>query len=141
VPDITLDTSTERGRHVAARLRGDIVAWLTTVRPDGQPDTVPVWFLWDGATAVIYSRPNQVKLRNVASNPRVSLVVDDTHGGADVIRIEGAAAIDESHPACDASPAYIAKYEAHIIDLGYTLPEFAATYSAPLIITPTKYRT
>lgn len=141
MPDARLDTSTDRGRHVAARLRGDIVAWLSTVRPSGQPDTVPVWFLWDGDTVLTYSRPNQLKLRNIAANPHVALAIDDTKGGADVIRIEGTAAVDESHPRCDAVPAYAAKYEQCIIDLGYTLPEFAAAYSVPVVITPTKYRT
>ncbi len=139
--DVQLDTSTDRGRHVAARLRGDIVAWLTTVRPSGQPDTVPVWFLWDGDTVLIYSRPNQVKLRNIASNPHVSLAIDDTRGGGDVIRIEGSATIAAVHPPADATPAYVAKYEQHILDLGYTLPEFAAAYSVALVVTPTRYRT
>ncbi|HMM42231.1 MAG TPA: TIGR03667 family PPOX class F420-dependent oxidoreductase [Thermomicrobiales bacterium] len=139
--DVTLDTSTDRGRHVAARLRNDIVAWLSTVRPSGQPDTVPVWFLWDGDTVLIYSQPNQVKLRNIAGNPHVALALDDTKGGGDVIRIEGAAAVDESHPSCDNVPAYVAKYEQHIIDLGYTVAEFAEAYSVAVVITPTRYRT
>ena len=139
--DVTLDTSTDRGRHVAARLRNDIVAWLSTVRPSGQPDTVPVWFLWDGDTVLIYSQPNQVKLRNIAGNPHVALALDDTKGGGDVIRIEGAAAVDESPPSCDNVPAYVAKYEQHIIDLGYTVAEFAEAYSVAVVITPTRYRT
>ncbi len=139
--DVQLDTSTERGRHVATRLREDIVGWLTTVRPSGQPDSVPVWFLWDGETIVIYSRPNQVKLRNIASNPHVSFTVDDTKGGGDVIRIEGTAAVDAAQPRPDASPAYKAKYDQHIIDIGYTAAEFAAAYSEAIVITPTRYRT
>lgn len=141
MPDVTLDTSTDRGRHVASRLRDDIVAWLTTVRPNGQPDSVPVWFLWDGDTVVVYSRPNQVKLRNIVANPHVALAIDDTKGGGDVIRIEGVAAIDPSDPTCDAVPAYIAKYEQHIIDLGYTVAEFAAAYNTAVVVTPTRYRT
>ncbi|MCO5177810.1 MAG: TIGR03667 family PPOX class F420-dependent oxidoreductase [Thermomicrobiales bacterium] len=139
--DVQLDTTTERGRHVAARLREDIVGWLTTVRPSGQPDSVPVWFLWDGATIVIYSRPNQVKLRNIASNPHVSFTIDDTRGGGDVIRIEGTAAVDPAHPQSNANDAYQAKYAQHIVDIGYTAPEFAVAYSEAFVITPTRYRT
>ena len=31
---------------------------MTTVRSDGQPQTVPVWFLWDDEGFLIYSQPN-----------------------------------------------------------------------------------
>ena len=34
-----------RRAHVEGRLRANLMAWLTTVRPDGQPDSVQVWFL------------------------------------------------------------------------------------------------
>jgi PPOX class probable F420-dependent enzyme len=77
-----LDTSTTRGAHAAQRLHDELIVWLTTVRPSGQPDTVPVWFLWDGTTVLIYSRPGQAKLRNIAHNPRVSVVLDLRMGAA-----------------------------------------------------------
>jgi len=35
----------QRREHVEARLRSKLMAWLTTVRPDGRPESVPVWFL------------------------------------------------------------------------------------------------
>ena len=41
-----LDTTTGADR----RLREEEVAWLTTVRSSGQPQSVPIWFLWDGET-------------------------------------------------------------------------------------------
>jgi Pyridoxamine 5'-phosphate oxidase len=36
--------------HAAAleRLRTDLILWLTTVRPGGQPQSTPVWFHFDG---------------------------------------------------------------------------------------------
>ncbi len=39
--------------HIEERLRSNEMVWLTTVRPDGRPHSVPVWFLWDGATVLI----------------------------------------------------------------------------------------
>jgi hypothetical protein len=49
------------------------MAWLTTVRPDGRPDSVPVWFLWrDDETILVYSQSGKIKLRNISHNPRVS---------------------------------------------------------------------
>jgi hypothetical protein len=40
-----LDTTSEAGARAEERLRNEGVAWLATVRPDGQPRSVPVWFL------------------------------------------------------------------------------------------------
>jgi hypothetical protein len=45
---VNIDTTTERGARVAARLRDELVAWLVTVEPDGTPVPTPVWFWWDG---------------------------------------------------------------------------------------------
>jgi predicted pyridoxine 5'-phosphate oxidase superfamily flavin-nucleotide-binding protein len=47
----------DRRMHVEGRLRANLMAWLTTVRPDGRPDSVPVWFLLrDDETILIYSQ-------------------------------------------------------------------------------------
>jgi PPOX class probable F420-dependent enzyme len=136
-----LDTSTQRGQHVERRLNEDVIAWLTTVRPSGQPDSVPVWFLWKDGRIIVYSRPNQPKMRNLAENHRVTLTIDNTGGGSDVIRIEGTAAHDPSYPACHEVPAYVQKYAERIAYIGYGTPEnFAQTYSAAIVVTPTRFR-
>ncbi len=136
-----LDTSTDRGRHVEARLRNNPVAWLTTVRPSGQPVSVPVWFLWDDGTVLIYSRPESPKLRNLAQNPRVCLTLDGTDGGVDVIRIEGTARHVEDHPAAHVVRPYAAKYSEAIATIGFDSPEdFARAYSAPIVLTPSRLR-
>lgn len=137
----TLDTSTDRGKHVERRLREDIIAWLTTVRPSGQPDSVPVWFLWDGDTVLVYSQPDATKMHNLERNPKVTLAVDDTRGGGDVIRIEGIAEYVSEHPAAHEVPAYLEKYGAGIEHIGYDAETFARAYSAAIRITPTRYRT
>lgn len=136
-----LDTSTDRGKHVAARLRDDIIAWLTTVRPNGQPDSVPVWYLWDGDSIVIFSRPNKTKLHNLEQNPRVTLTIDDTKGGGDVIRVEGIARYVPNYPGPHEIPAYDAKYANGIQHIGYdNAQKFGEHYSEAIIVTPTKYR-
>lgn len=136
----TLDTSTDRGRHVERRLNEDVIGWLTTVRPSGQPDSVPVWFLWDGETILVYSRPEQTKMHNIEHNPRVTFTVDDTRGGGDVIRIEGTATHVASHVPVHRNSAYLEKYTASIQRIGYDPEGFSASYSAAIIITPTRFR-
>ena len=120
---------------------GITIAWLTTVRPSGQPDSVPVWFLWQDGKIITYSRPNQTKLRNLAENPKVTLALDNTNGGGDVIRIEGTAKHDPDFPPSHKLPAYVEKYANGISYIGYGNPEhFAQAYSAAIVITPTRFR-
>jgi predicted pyridoxine 5'-phosphate oxidase superfamily flavin-nucleotide-binding protein len=66
--NLTIHLPAERREHVEARLHGNLMAWLTTVRPDGQPDSVPVWFLMrDDETILVYSQP---KRSNCATSER-----------------------------------------------------------------------
>jgi PPOX class probable F420-dependent enzyme len=134
----TIDATSESGARAERRLRDDTIAWLTTVRPSGQPDTVPVWFLWDGATVLIYSRPEQNKERNIAGNPRVSVVLDNTQGGGEVVRIEGRAEVVAGAPLASDVPDYVAKYAAHIQRIGFAADSFAGAYTTAIRVTPTR---
>jgi PPOX class probable F420-dependent enzyme len=122
------------------RLREDIVVWLTTVRPDGQPQSTPVWFVWDGDREVlIYSIPNQQKLRNIAANPKVSLHFND-HDGDDVVALEGEARIDADAPSNERHEAYAEKYREPIAKIGYDVPKFAKHYTAAIRVRITRAR-
>ena len=63
-----LDPSKQAHAHADRRLRSEQVAWLTTVRADGQAQSTPVWFLWDGETFLLYSQPGAQKVRNLAAH-------------------------------------------------------------------------
>src|SRR4029077_6793102 len=81
-----------RRAHVEGRLRANLMAWLTTVRPDGRPASVPVGFLLrDDHTIQVFSQGGKIKLTNIPSNPRMSLGLDVTDIGRDIIRVEGTA--------------------------------------------------
>jgi PPOX class probable F420-dependent enzyme len=135
-----IDTTTEFGERVAKRLAEDRVVWLTTVSPDGAPQPSPVWFFWDGETALVYSQPNTPKLRNIAANPRVSLNLNcDEHGG-NVIILAAEAALDDATPAATAMPGYLEKYRRGIEQIGMTADGFAQSYSVPIRIRPTNLR-
>jgi PPOX class probable F420-dependent enzyme len=135
-----LDPSKEAHAHADRRLRAEQVAWLTTVRADGQAQSTPVWFLWDGETFLVYSQPGAPKVRNVAANPKVSLHLADDGAGDDVVTFEGAAAVEPDTPRADRVEDYLAKYKAAIEALGYEPGPFARTYSMPIRIRPTRVR-
>jgi PPOX class probable F420-dependent enzyme len=125
-----------------SRLASNLIAWLTTVRPDGQPVSVPVWFvLRDDETILLYSRPQTAKLRNIAASPKVSFALDVTDIGRNIVRLEGTARQAHDQPPANENPAYLAKYTERIAALFDTPQQFAALFSAPVIITPAKLHT
>ncbi len=104
-----LDTTTEGGARADRRLREE-VAWLTTVRSDGQPQSVPIWFLWDGEAFLIYSQQGRQKLKNISKNPRVGLNLNSNARGGAVVRAEGTAEIVEDFPPATEVSEYLEKY-------------------------------
>jgi PPOX class probable F420-dependent enzyme len=124
--------------RVEARLRHNLIAWLTSVRPDGQPVSVPVWFLArDDGTILVYTQPGKAKLRNLAANPRVSLTLDATDIGRNIVRIEGVAEPSDEAPASE-QPGYLAKYLERIDTAFGRRERFAELFSVALVITPAK---
>src|ERR1019366_10269731 len=53
-------------------LERDVVAWLTTVAPDGRGQSSLISLLHDGADEFFYSQRVTPKLRNIAHSPLVS---------------------------------------------------------------------
>lgn len=135
-----LDTTGPAGARAAQRLRDELIAWLTTVSAAGQPQSSPVWFLWDGDTFLVYSRPRTAKMRNIARNPHVGLHLDGNGRGGDVVVVEGLAAIDPSVPRADGIPEYVEKYRERIAANRWTPASFAADYSEAVRITPQRSR-
>ena len=133
-----LDESTPFGARAAPRLRESIIGRLTTVTPDGAPQPIPVWFLWDGERSLLlYSRPDKRKLANLAANPRVSLNLDSDGIDADIVICWGEAHLSDDPPANEV-PAYAEKYAGPIDMLGWTPESFAADFSVPFRIDITR---
>jgi len=129
-----LDLTKERDAQIDQHLRDDYVIWLNSVRPDGRPHAVVVWFLWDGDSVLIFSKPNNQKVRNIANNENVLLAVDNTHDGADPITIEGTATLLAPGVIDAASPAYVAKYAEEMKGINTTPERMAAEYSQAIRI-------
>ena len=64
--------------------------WLATVRPNGKPHLIPIWFVWFNERAYLCTPADSVKVRNLRNNPRASIALED--GNAPVIG-EGAARV------------------------------------------------
>ena len=136
-----IDTSDPFGKVADRRLRKELIAWLTTTSADGTPQPNAVWFLWDGETLLMYSIPNQAKLKNIARNPRVSMHLDSSKKGDSIVIVTGTAAIDPNAPPIDENTAYVEKYGADIARLGLgTAEKMANEYSVAVRITPEKLR-
>ena len=134
-----LDPKDRGHRKILERLRGELIIWLTTVRGDGQPQSVPVWFAWDGESFRLFSQPGKPKLDNIRKDPRVGLHLQATESGSNVVIFEGRAEIVEGPPATGL-PDYIEKYAEQIEEYGWTAEGFADDYSAPIRVWPEKLR-
>jgi F420H(2)-dependent biliverdin reductase len=90
------------------RLEREKNAWLCTVRPDGSPHVTPVWFVYRSEMWWIGSGARNVKVRNVAAEPRVSLALED---GVAPIVAEGRAHIRRDGFPDDIVAAFAEKYD------------------------------
>ncbi len=135
-----LDTTTPKGAHAAERLATEKIAWMTTVRGNGQPQASPVWFLFADDEFLVYSKAGTARTANLTENPRVSMNLDGNGRGGDIIVVEGRARIDETAPPSTDVPAYQDKYAAFIARNGWTPESFAVDYPVVIRITPTRVR-
>ncbi len=136
------DTLKQQNEHIVQRLQSSLITWFISVRPDGRPHSIPVWFLWDGSNILVFSQPENQKIKNIRHNPHVVLSLDNTDDGGDVVTIEGTAElISLQELNLDAVlQAYGAKYGGELKDMNTDLNSLVATYSQPIRVTPTKFR-
>jgi PPOX class probable F420-dependent enzyme len=125
-------------RHVQARLKKELVAWFVTVGANSKPQAVPVWFLWDGRSFLVYSQDG-VKARHVQANPNVELHLNSDEAGDDLVRVSGEARIESTRPA-RLAPAYVRKYARSIKGLDMTPASFLETYHNAIRVRRLRYR-
>ncbi|HKG57629.1 MAG TPA: pyridoxamine 5'-phosphate oxidase family protein [Candidatus Limnocylindrales bacterium] len=114
------------------------VVWLSTVRPDGSPHLVPIWFSWDGHRLFIASKPGAVKVRNLRENQKVMFAIGDPEDDFDVGMADGVAEIPDGTTAELIPAGHLEKYRAQMAAMGLDAAEYVATYSQPVIVTPTR---
>lgn len=128
----------EFSQEQALRLRTERVGWLSTVRTDGQPETSPVWFFWDGEILRMYSRWHARRLRNVETNPRGCFHLDgDGKGGSNIIMdVE----ISRSDRDVVDDAEFVGKYRDMMLERGWDVASFSDLFSAALTLSPVRVR-
>ncbi len=134
-----LDMTKPKDQHVDSRLRNEPIMWLSTARPDGRPHLVPVWFLWDGESILIFSKPNNQKIRNLQENPNVMLALEAAHEGNDIVLIEGVGEFIDDLEVSPAMPQYAAKYAKLLMEMNWTAEKMTASYTQAIRVRPTRF--
>ena len=138
---LAIDTSTEFGAKTARRVREEKLTWLTTVDTKGTPQPNPVWFLWTNGSFLIFSRPNQAKLANIARSGRVSLNFEATEDEEQITIFTGHAEIvDYAALPKEVFDRYAAKYAEGMERINLPRPEYEKAYSVAIRVTPEKLR-
>jgi PPOX class probable F420-dependent enzyme len=96
-------------------------AVLTTMGPDGQPQSSLVWVDVQDGVAVVNTTLERQKGRNMVANPKVSLLVVDPDNSSRYIQIRGDAELI-TEGALDHLDAITRKYTSHPAFYGYVYP-------------------
>lgn len=130
----------EERPDIRERLERELVIWMTTVAPSGQPQSSPVWFLAEPDAFVIYSVAGTPRARNIRHNPRVCMALNSSATGGDLVIVEGEASIVADGPPATEDVDYLAKYQSLIDEYGWTPESFARDYPLRIRIQPTRLR-
>ena len=115
------------------------IVWLSTVRPDGGPHIVPIWFWWDGTAILVFSKPDAQKVRNLRARPSVMLALGDAEDDFDVGLIRGTADLLDEGTSAVIPTAHLDKYRDRMAAIGLDADTYAATYSQVIRIEPQDY--
>lgn len=113
--------------------------WLSSVRPDGRPHLIPIWFWWDGEAVLFASKPEACKIANLRANADCMLAIGDPEDDFDVALIEARADFVSMPTHELLASGLLAKYRDRMQAVGLTPATFAGTYSQVVRIVPTRW--
>lgn len=137
--DFDLSAGEATAEAVAQRLDADIIGWLVTVRADGRPHAVPVWFLWRDSRALVLSEPDTVKVRNLRHSPQALLHLHADSTGNGVVVLVGSATISDRSTTqwlAEIREPCTAKYAQAMVEFGMGLDAIAEQFCAVIEFTP-----
>ena len=123
---------------------GDDRVVLTTLMPDGQPQTTPVWCNLDGDYVLINTMRAFQKTKNMRANPRVTLLAYDPANPLHNLEIRGVVVEMTEAGALEhldqLTALYLHKPDAHFF--GDSIPAELSAIHVPVKITimPTRIR-
>jgi PPOX class probable F420-dependent enzyme len=79
-------------------LAGSRTGKLATVRPDGRPNVVPIWFTLEGSELLFTTGERTLKARNLRANPAVAVSVDEESFPYAFVLVEGRASLEALPP-------------------------------------------
>jgi PPOX class probable F420-dependent enzyme len=110
-------------------------AVVGTKNPDGSPHLAVMWYLLDGDEIVVNSAQGRVKDRNLAADPRMSLLVEDEYRWLRVagrVRIEHDQAVTHEDIRRLAARYYQDERKVHQAMLNTFSKQHRITYRLPL---------
>lgn len=112
------------------------VAALASVTSDGRPHVVPLWFVWDGAAFVMYSKPGALKVRNLRREPHAMLALGEPGGAARPFLIEVLAELEARGHLLE---SFQRKYAEPLACIGLSPDAFIARYSQAIRLVPLRW--
>lgn len=102
---------------IRKRFDNETNMWLSTVRPDGRPHLVPVWFVYWKGKLFINIESKSVKSRNIENNKKVSMSLENgtLHS---VVICEGQANLIDTPVPDQVIESFRKKYDWDIVDDG-----------------------
>lgn len=71
---------------------------IATVREDGRPHVVPIWFILDGETLVFTAWHTSTKMKNILRDGRVAICVDHDQPPFHYVLLEGRVELLDASP-------------------------------------------
>ena len=125
-------------REVAEFLAATRTGVLITLRRDGMPVPVPLWFVSEGSTIRSTTPATSKKVARIRHDPRASFIVEAGTEWKElkaVILVGRAVVVDNPQAVVDADAALATKYSRSLGTSSSTLPDATRThYSTPFVV-------
>ena len=72
-----------------------LVGALGTLRADGSPWVVPIWYRWDGSTIKVWSSPTMGWVKRLQDEPRVAFTAFEHEAPRRAVYLRGTATVAE----------------------------------------------
>jgi hypothetical protein len=98
-------------------LESTAVAFVSTIGPRGEPQSTPLWFLWEAGTLRFSLVEGRQKLRNLRRDPRISVVVVDPSDPTWYVELRGHIDVLTPDPGLELERAVAEKYTGRHVDV------------------------